>query len=637
MEAVASPKTGPKTDTSRKLALVYLRVSSKGQVKDLDREGLSIPAQREACYGKAEELGADIDEEFVDQAKSARTADRPALKAMLAYLEQHQGIDYVIVHEVSRLARNREDDAVIGIRIRKAGAKLVSVRENIDETPYGRLVHGIMSTVAEFQSAHNGTEALKGLLQKVKVGGTPGYTPLGYLNTREHKDGRMVATVIIDPERGPLIKWAFEAYATGDYSLNRLLDELTERGLRTRPTVAHDGKPITYSMLGRMLRNPYYAGFVPWRGAALPGRHDALVDMETFETVQDVLTAHNIAGEKLRRFPHYLKGSVFCRCGARLCIDEAKGRYLYYFCLGRAKRSGCRQRYVPVYEIEDAVLDYYKTVRLPQETAQQIREAISSEFERQRKQAKREVKRQQARLVKLQDQRRKLLHAHLEGAVPVDLLKEEQQRIGREIRQAEQLIARYDLEFEKIAVALQQALDLAVNCHWVYQHATPQVRRILNQALFEKLILEDSQVVDAILAEPFASLLGQNLAIPASQEDPEDSTSPDPQSVDTKNRSLVSLGRGSNVFQMAEEEGFEPSRELSPPTRLAGGRTRPTMRLLRVLHCTRPLSRWPRALPPRRAARAGPIRRPPGSPTAPGRAVSGSTRSPRPRTRRPPR
>ncbi len=119
---------------------------------------------------------------------SARSADRPQLQAMLTRLREGAGVDYVIVHKVDRLARSRQDDVLITLVIRKAGAKLVSTTENIDETASGKLVHGIMATIAEFYSANLGTEALKGMTQKAKMGGTPGRAPIGYLNVREIVD-----------------------------------------------------------------------------------------------------------------------------------------------------------------------------------------------------------------------------------------------------------------------------------------------------------------------------------------------------------------------------------------------------------------------------------------------------------------
>ncbi|MFV0435100.1 MAG: hypothetical protein ACK5LO_14135 [Leucobacter sp.] len=47
----------------------------------------------------------------------------------------------------------RADDVAIHLALQEAGALLVSATENIDETPSGMLLHGIMSTIAEFYSS----------------------------------------------------------------------------------------------------------------------------------------------------------------------------------------------------------------------------------------------------------------------------------------------------------------------------------------------------------------------------------------------------------------------------------------------------------------------------------------------------
>ncbi len=132
------------------LAVSYLRVSTKEQAERGGRdEGFSIPAQREANLRKARELDAIITEEFVDAGESARKADRPELMRMIDYVKE-QDVTYCIVHKVDRLARNRADDVAIHLALKEAGVVLVSATENIDETPSGMLLHGIMSTIAEF-------------------------------------------------------------------------------------------------------------------------------------------------------------------------------------------------------------------------------------------------------------------------------------------------------------------------------------------------------------------------------------------------------------------------------------------------------------------------------------------------------
>ena len=108
------------------------------------------------------------------------------------------GIQYVIVHKVDRLARNRADDVAIHLAIQKAGAVLVSATENIDETPSGMLVHGIMSFIAEFYSLNLANDVSNGLGQKARGGGTPGRAPIGYLNVRASNADGEVRTVAPD-------------------------------------------------------------------------------------------------------------------------------------------------------------------------------------------------------------------------------------------------------------------------------------------------------------------------------------------------------------------------------------------------------------------------------------------------------
>jgi DNA invertase Pin-like site-specific DNA recombinase len=256
-----------------KRALIYLRVSSAQQAdKDFDAEGLSIPAQRGACQREAASLGAEIADEYIDRGESAKTAKRPALRAMLDRL-QRGDIDFVIVHKIDRLARNRADDVEIVMAIRKCGAQLVSVTENIDETPSGLLMHGIMSSIAEFYSRNLAAEVMKGTTQKAKNGGTPFRAPTGYCNSRELVEGREVRVVTLDPERAPLVREAFVLYASGDYSLSELEAVMDERGLRSRPTRKYPSRALRAKDFQSMLRNNYYLGIVSYAGKTYQGRH----------------------------------------------------------------------------------------------------------------------------------------------------------------------------------------------------------------------------------------------------------------------------------------------------------------------------------------------------------------------------
>src|SRR6185369_18051285 len=114
------PHDEPLTDQGPARALIYLRVSTKEQASTGgSAEGFSIPAQREACRRKAGSLGAVVIDEFIDAGESARSKNRPELQRMLKYIDG-ESVDFVIVHKVDRLARNRADDVEISLALTNA-------------------------------------------------------------------------------------------------------------------------------------------------------------------------------------------------------------------------------------------------------------------------------------------------------------------------------------------------------------------------------------------------------------------------------------------------------------------------------------------------------------------------------------
>lgn len=233
----------PESATAPVNALVYLRVSTARQAtKNGEAEGYSIPAQREACLRKARDLGADVVDEFVDAGASARSADRAELQRLLERVKAGD-ITYVIVHKLDRLSRSRIDDAQISLTFQMAGTTLVSTSEQIDDSPSGSLLHGIMATIAEHYSKNLSYEAKKGMAEKVKRGGTNGVAPLGYLNETRRIDGVEIRTVVLDKDRAEHVRWAFEHYATEDcpslVSETRWKNEASSPGRLGRSWASH--------------------------------------------------------------------------------------------------------------------------------------------------------------------------------------------------------------------------------------------------------------------------------------------------------------------------------------------------------------------------------------------------------------
>lgn len=492
------------------IAVSYLRVSTKEQAERGGRdEGFSIPAQREANLRKARDLGAIVVEEFVDAGESARKADRPELMRMIEYVKTNH-VAYCIVHKVDRLARNRADDVAIHVALKDAGVMLVSATENIDETPSGMLLHGIMSTIAEFYSRNLANEVSKGMSQKAMTGGTNGKAPIGYLNVSTRDElGRELRIVEPDPTRAEIVKWAFEAYATGNYSTAMLREALIDRGLTTPPTPKRPARPPALSTVQKMLSNPYYKGSVSFRGATYDGIHEPLVSPEVWYRVRAVLGAKQVSGEKTQTHDHYLKGTVFCGdCGSRLMVTNAKSRrgviYPYFICAGRhAKRTNCERKAMYVPDVEAAVEDYYRRIQIPEHTIQALRSLITAQFSGLHATVKQERNAHVLERDDLQAERSKLLQAHYAGAVPLDLLKSEQDRIGRRLAFLEAQIEAGDMEYELASAHLDDCLALARDCHKLYMSIDDSLRRIANQAFFDKLYLSEEGTVIGEPGEPF--------------------------------------------------------------------------------------------------------------------------------------
>jgi site-specific DNA recombinase len=489
--------------------VIYLRVSTKEQAeKDLTEEGFSIAAQREACVRRIRDEGWELVDEYVDKGESARTADRPRLRAMLARVAEDGDVEAVVVHKVDRLARNMEDHIAIRALLRRRAVALVSVTENLDETASGRLVEGIHALMAEFYSANLASEVRKGMGQKAKLGGYPHKAPLGYLNVREPIGGRQVAHIVPDPERAPLVRAAFELYASEEWTVERLAHEMADRGLRNRGRSGHyAAKAVTVSGLARLLAHRAYVGIVEWDGIEYEGGHDPLVERDTFDKVQELLAARAMRGTRERRHHHYLKGVLVCGvCGRRLSIQRSKGTYTYFYCLGQKDRrngTGCQERYVAADQLEAEVEDLYGRIEVPDDWAEGLRQAIATEVATHHEDTTAERELLAQRHEHAESERFKLMEAYYANAIDVAMLRHEQERIGAELRAIESRQATLDARLDDWQEVMDLALRFSTRCATAYLRGSDRIRRLFNAAVLEDVRVRDGHVVEAAYREPF--------------------------------------------------------------------------------------------------------------------------------------
>ena len=504
--------------------VAYLRVSSRGQVDtDYNPEGVSIPAQREKVEERGRELGSSKAAEFVDPGRSARTIDeRHEFQQMIAYLREHPNVRYVIVYMLSRFARNRLDDAIMVATLEKLGVKLISaVEKNIDDTPTGRMLHGMLAVINEYSSNQSAEDIKYKMGQKAKNGGTITHAPVGYLNTIEVVDGRRVRTVVIDPIRGPFIRLAFELYATGEYTVDEVAQELYDRGLRMpRDARFPEDRGVSTNRLYVVLRDDYYCGWITYEDEKYKGRHKHLVPQELFDHVQMVADGRNSVREKRRVHHHELKGSLFCgsclrRRGERrrMIVQHVTNRhgnvYRYFFCNGRFDHI-CELPFVPIGQAEEAVEDVYAMVRFTTEFIATMRSELATMVDEQQATTKLLQVQLTKQLRAFDTKENNLIDLAADGSLPQGKIKARLREITQQRDRIATRLQDVDDSLSTGAEIIEACLQLLEDPQALYRRCNDQQRRRLNQALFEALYIDEDSNGDVRVAhtlrEPFDAL-----------------------------------------------------------------------------------------------------------------------------------
>ncbi len=258
-------------------------------------------------------------------------------------------IGAIICEKVDRLCRNLRDYLTID----ELPAKTLFWQQDFPDNAAGKLSFGMMVLLAKHYIDNLSDEVKKGMAEKVQEGGFPHQAPLGYGNARE--GDRQV--IVPDPVKAPMIRRAYELYATRAYSLKTLRKKLRDEGLAT----TKQGKLISLSQLQWLLKNPFYYGAFRWKGRTWAGSHQAVVPRELWDAVQAAFSAHEKPVYRKHDFAY--KGLLICgSCGRHLTAEIKKKRYVYYHCAGE---EACRKTYIREERLDEQVRTLLASIAIP--------------------------------------------------------------------------------------------------------------------------------------------------------------------------------------------------------------------------------------------------------------------------------
>ena len=573
------PRPASETEPVSTQAVLYLRVSSKKQMDtavDIDPDGNSIATQREAGLRKAASIGATVIKEFIEPGVSASTIEgRPAFQEMLVFLRNHPEVKSVIVYARSRAFRNYIDAAITRRMLDKLEVKLISVREEFGDGIYAEMMEAVTDIFNDVQNKLSGEDIRIKMQHKAVNGGTLGRARLGYLNSRVDFEGRQVNTVNLDPKRAPLVRKAWELYATGDYSIDQLAATMADLGLTTRPTARwpHE-RPVSESKLHTMLRDPYYAGYVVYKGDTYPGRHEPIVDQYLYDRVQEVLDARSARGQRDRVLQHYLKGALFCgRCHAkgrtaRLIYTEATGRrgkrYGYFLC--RARQEGlCDLPHLAAARVELAIVNHYAALQLPNDFANEVRRELEEALVDGQGNVRELHASLNRRLKQLDEKESRLIDLAADGTMPTAKIRAKLHEVRGDRERIEVGLTNTGEELSVGAGVLRDMLDLLADPEQLYADGNNRIRRNLNQTFFHKFYIDELEVVDDERTPLFTEVQHAMDAFAArhvdgyqEQEEPPKSMAHVRTKTDLPTLGSVFSSKGSSKTVMVELRGLEP-------------------------------------------------------------------------------
>jgi site-specific DNA recombinase len=372
---------------------IYARVSSDSQ--DVD---LSISAQLRALRDYADKHNYQIIREYVDEAESGRTADRPAFREMIALVKtKHPPFEAILVWKLNRFARNRLDSITYKALLRDRGIKIISINEPLEDTPSGHLLEGIIETVDEFYSENLGQDIRRGIRESAERGFYPGgRPPYGYRKIKVSDGDKIrykLEPALEDSVAIKTIRAIFSLAAKGK-GCKEIAKILNQGLLHTG-----NGRPWGATTVHKILNNEAYCGTLVWGGrpghtaihsdiplVRVENAWPAIIDRETYSLVRQKMAADAPETVHPRIVPSFylLSGLVYCSCGRAMIGRSAKSHRYYYYVCSRSHKQGkeaCSAGSLPKEKLENLIIEQTKSKILTPECLEELVRLVNAELD----------------------------------------------------------------------------------------------------------------------------------------------------------------------------------------------------------------------------------------------------------------
>lgn len=478
-------------------AAIYIRYSSENQ-----RDGLSIEYQRDECSAFAKREGYKVKQEYIDEAISGKTTNREAFVQMIKDVKN--GLyDVVIVYKFSRFARNLQEAEIFYNQIKKHGARLISVKEPIDDTrPEGTLMRQMLHSMDEYYSANLATFVRSSMYIAAKNGKyLGGILPFGF---SVDENGYFIE----NKEEADKVRRVFDLRASGVMP-SEILRIFRDEGVTSR-----NGKLFTQQFLNKMFRNEKYIGTYKYavkgyEPVYIPNAFAPIVDKKTWDKVQFIIDEkvkkQGVKGRR-RNTVYALTGKIFCECCGEPFTGNSKGttsNLKYYTCRGQDKLQICDNGSLSKPILEDYVFGKIKELILREDMVDELSQTVFAELSNNANPAKIEeditaLKKERSELLRKLDD---LIDLKLDGKISKELLNRKSDEIEERLSVVENAIKSQEFSASEV-ITLNDIRNFLIGMIKQLEHADDNVRKAIASQFVDKITVNKNSVTVRLTVKP---------------------------------------------------------------------------------------------------------------------------------------
>lgn len=475
--------------------VIYARKSSEGE----ERQAKSIEDQIATMKEIAKRDNVDI-LQIYQESKSAKSPGRPVFDEMIKKFEKGK-FEGILCWKIDRLARNPKDEGTVKWMLQKGVIQIIKTFDRDYLPDDNSLIASVEFGMATQYVKDLSKNVKRGLNEKVKRGEYAGCPPVGY-----HTDYK-TRKLLVDAERSPYIEKAFKLYATGNYSVKSLAENLYDDGLRS-----NTGKKVHHSAIHKILKNPIYYGYFRWKGQIYKGIHEAIISKNIFDEVQKVLLPRKHSKRDNKK--HFLfHGFMHCICGLRMTAENKIKKnkknihkYTYYRCTKSRGAENCSQKYIREEELNKEICDNLSEMHFDDKMLDLVADT-TKEMGQKQYAYQIDVEEKNVFLFERNKTRQNaLVEKYIDGKIPDDIYDRTLAELRSEQATLENKIKNAKGGGQNVFGIIELLAKFFRLANVIFKDGDNDTKKEVLSIISSNLTIKDKKVVDLSLKEPFSHL-----------------------------------------------------------------------------------------------------------------------------------